>query len=249
MPSLSQDDPEGRSTLPQPREALILAGGQGTRLRPIVGELPKPLAEICGRPFLERLFEQLIGFAFDRAILCVGHGADQIVKTFGHSFGTLRLDYSREPFQLGTGGALRHAVTMTTSPQLLVLNGDSYCAADLTDFCAAHLRFDGLATLVALHRNDRSRAGSIVIGPDNQILQFRNRLPNPTPGLINAGIYMFRRGALLVLPHDRKLSLEEEILPGFVARRQLYGWAVNCDFIDIGTPAAYLEAQDFFASR
>ena len=228
------------------REALILAGGLGTRLRPVVADRPKPVAQVAGRPFLERLFQQLLQHGYERAVLCVGHGADQIMANLGPRFEGLRIDYSCETVPLGTGGALRLAAAAVSAPDILAMNGDSYCDMDLTTFAAAHRNFGGEATIAVLHREDRADLGSVDLDSSGRIVSFANRLSMPKAGLINAGVYLFRRDTLLAIPVDKSISLESEVFPSMVERGTLFGWRAGSRFIDIGTPASYHAAQHFF---
>jgi NDP-sugar pyrophosphorylase family protein len=231
------------------QEALILAGGLGTRLRAVVSDRPKPLADVDGRPFLERLLDQLDRHGFRRAILCVGYRGEQVREQLGERHGNLDLEYSIELEPLGTGGALRNAAPMLRSAHVLALNGDSYCDMDLAAFAAAHLGYGGDATVAVLHRDDRSRSGAVDLAADGRVLAFAARPTTADPGLINAGLYMFRRGAIEAIPEGRAVSLEAEVLPALAARRALFGWRVESDFIDIGTPESYRTAPKFFADR
>jgi NDP-sugar pyrophosphorylase family protein len=230
-------------------DALILAGGLGTRLRTVVSDRPKPLADVDGRPFLERLLGQLARYGYRRAILCVGYRGEQVREQLGDRHGTLALDYSFEQQPLGTGGALRNAAHMLQTPHVLALNGDSYCDMDLAAFAAAHLSYGGDATVAVLHRDDRSRAGAVDLDADGRVVTFASRPVTADPGLINAGLYMFRRVALDAIPQGGAVSLESEVLPDLAARRALFGWRVESDFIDIGTPESYRGAPKFFAGR
>jgi NDP-sugar pyrophosphorylase family protein len=232
-----------------PHEALILAGGLGTRLQSVVSDRPKPLADVDGRPFLERLLGQLAHYGYRRAILCVGYRGEQVREQLGDRHGTLALDYSFEHQPLGTGGALRNAAHMLQTPHVLALNGDSYCDMDLGALAAAHLRYGGEATVAVLHRDDRSRSGTVDLGPDGRVLAFASRPVTAGPGLINAGLYMFSRVAIDAIPAGRAVSLEAEVLPDLAARQALFGWRVDSDFIDIGTPESYRAAPKFFADR
>lgn len=235
------------------REALILAGGLGTRLRPLVSDRPKPLADIDGRPFLEHLLGQLARFGWQRAILCVGYLGQQVRGQLGDRHGTLALEYSIEAQPLGTGGALRNAMHLLRSSQVLVMNGDSYCDTDLAAFADAHLRpalNDGrAATMVVLHREDRSQSGAVDLDDDGRVVTFFSRPTTAEVGLINAGIYMFHRAVLDAIPPGRRISLEGEVLPQLARRGTLFGWRANGAFIDIGTPETYRAAQKFFVGR
>ena len=114
--------------------AVILAGGVGSRLRSAVSDRPKVLAEVNGRPYLEHLFDQLIDADIENAVLCTGHLADMVKKACGSTYGSMKLSYSQEFTPMGTGGALRLATPHIRSDSVLVMNGDSYCTANINDF-------------------------------------------------------------------------------------------------------------------
>jgi len=230
-------------------EAIILAGGLGTRLRPVVGDRPKPLAEIAGRPFLELLFERLIAAGYGAATLSVGYRAGQIEARFGDRFGPLALRYALETEPLGTGGGLRNALAATTAEPLLVMNGDSVCAADLGEFRRHHLASGAAASLMLAPVAERGRYGVVDMADDGRVTAFR---PRPAvavagPGLINAGVYLLSRAVIAAIPQGRAVSLETETFPALAETGQLRGWiAGDAAFIDIGTPESLAAAPEFF---
>jgi NDP-sugar pyrophosphorylase family protein len=228
------------------REALILAGGFGTRLRSAVADRPKPMAEVAGRPFITFLLSRLVDFGFERAILCTGHMGEVVVQLLGDTFGPMSVVYSHEPTPLGTAGALRQAVGLIESDDVLVLNGDSFCDVDLATLGCKHRAHGGAATIVVLHRNDRRQSGAVGIEESGRVVVFESRPAASRPGLINAGIYMLRREIVERIPVGRKVSLEDEIFPLLVANGTLFAWQVDARFIDIGTPDSYAAAQTFF---
>src|SRR5690242_7501679 len=120
--------------------AAILAGGLGSRLRPVLVDRPKVLAPVAGEPFLTRLFNQLSAAGIRKVVLCTGYLAEQIKGTFDEHYGSLRIHYSQEAHPLGTAGSLRLALSLMDSDPVLVLNGDSYCSVDLTSFLEWHTR-------------------------------------------------------------------------------------------------------------
>ena len=225
---------------------MILAGGLGTRLRAAVADRPKPMAEIGNRPFIAFLLEQLVRYGFKRAVICVGHMGDFVPKVLGNSFGPLQLFYSFEQTALGTGGALRRGIGMIGGGDVLAMNGDSFCDIDLLALERAHRDFGGVGTMAVLKQDDRHRAGTVQIDASGRIVEFASRPATPTPGLINAGIYVFRRHVLEAIPPDTRISLEDSVFPSLVACGGLYAWKVEGRFIDIGTPESYAAAQTFF---
>jgi len=227
-------------------EAMILAGGLGSRLRAAVADRPKPMAAVAGRPFITYLLEQLVRHGFQRAVICVGHMGEYVPQVLGDNFGTLRLIYSFEETPLGTGGALRHALNLVNENDVLAMNGDSFCDLDLLALGQVHRANGGAATLAVLEQSDRRRSGAVTVDANGRIVGFESRPAVPAPGLINAGVYMIRRDALETIPQNTKISLEENVFPALLSRGTLFAWQVNARFIDIGTPESYDDAQKFF---
>jgi NDP-sugar pyrophosphorylase family protein len=233
-----------------PHEAIILAGGLGTRLQAVVADRPKPMAEVSARPFIERILDQISSWGIQTAVLSVGHMAARVSDVLGERYGDLALRYAREATPLGTAGALRNALDLTEAHNLLVMNGDSYCDIDGRALMEAHLRTGAAATIVLINVPDASRAGVVELATDGSVTKFSARPPRAgAPGLINAGIYLFRRDVVANLPAGKRLSLEEAVFPALVGSG-LRGWvAGETRFIDIGTPESYAGAAEFFARR
>jgi NDP-sugar pyrophosphorylase family protein len=228
------------------REAMILAGGLGMRLRAVVADRPKPMAEVAGRPFITFLLDHLSRHAFQRAVLCVGHMGDYVPAVLGHKYGSLELVYSFERAPLGTGGALRNAAKLIREHDVLAMNGDSFCDIDLSALDRVHRSGGGAATLAVLWQSDRRRSGAVAVDGSGRVVGFESRPSLPTPGLINAGVYMLRRDVLNMIEPGRKVSLEDELFPALAERGELFAWQVDARFIDIGTPESYDAAQAFF---
>ncbi len=226
--------------------AVILAGGVGSRLRSVVSDRPKGLAEVCGRPFLAFLLDQLADAGAQKVIFSTGHLADQIEAAFGPSWRGMSVVYSRETTPLGTGGGLRLAVERVATPTVLVLNGDSFCEVDLTAFLRDHIAHDRAPTLVLSHQADTSRFGRVACGSDRRIAAFVEKSQAGGPGWINAGIYTIDQTLLAGLPAGRPLSLEREVFPAWISRG-LRGFPCPGAFLDIGTPESYAAAEEFFA--
>jgi len=226
--------------------AAILAGGQGRRLRAVTGCMPKVLAEVRGRPFLKYLLEQLAAAGVKHVVLCTGYLGEQVQDTFGDLYCGLRLDYSQELSPLGTAGALRLALPLFRSHSVLAMNGDSFCEADLVAFWARHCEWDADATLLMTQAPDTRRYGHVRVDGDGHVLGFDEKNENGHPGWINAGVYAVKRDLLELVPPNAPVSLERQMIPGWIARR-LYGYQSAGRFLDIGTPEAYREAQAFFA--
>lgn len=225
---------------------LVLAGGLGTRLRPVVGNVPKVLASIGGRPFLYNILQYLHNQSQCDVVLCTGFEADQVAAYSGDGFQWgIRIRYSSEAEPLGTGGAIKHAQPLINSDPFLVLNADSLVNVDLSSLLGLHSQNRAKITIALTPVSDSSRFGSVELDKHGAVSAFGEKLKSG-PGLINAGIYSIDRAVLDVIPAGRSVSLEREVFPHFLGKG-MYGMVVRGPFIDIGTPEAYERAQSFFA--
>lgn len=229
--------------------AVILAGGQGSRLRnSLPPGTPKALADINGQPFLHILLDRLGSFGIGRVVLCTGYLGEVIQATLGNRHGAIRLDYSREEAPLGTAGALANARPLLPSGPVLVMNGDSYCLADLEKFYNRFCGTTAEAAILLTRVADPGRYGRVEIDAAEHIVAFHEKRPDSGPGMINAGIYLFAESRLQALPEKRPASLEEDIFPALAgAAGPLLGYPTRAPFLDIGTPENYQQAPAFFA--
>lgn len=217
---------------------LILLGGLGTRLRPALGDMPKPMAPIAGKPFLEYLIRWLGRAGFTRVVLCLGYRADQIVEHFrrGDAFG-LKLTYSIENEPLGTWGAIRLAGEHISHPYFVVLNGDSWLQVDLCRLLEFHVHKKGISSIAAVEVENASRFGSIRLDPSERVTEFLEKRADGT-ALINGGVYVFSRKVLEIEGSAKTCSLEKEIFPALIPRG-VYAMRLKGYFVDIGVPEAY----------
>ncbi|HVW64767.1 MAG TPA: nucleotidyltransferase family protein [Nitrosospira sp.] len=221
-------------------EAVILAGGLGTRLRAAVPDLPKPMASIAGRPFLEIVLASLARKGFSRIILSLGHMAEKVVSHFGSSFDGMTLVYEIEASPLGTGGALRQALARASSDHIFVFNGDTFLdleVPELESFWQAHR----LPTIVGKEVADTRRYGRLETVGQHVVGFAAKNIPGP--GLINAGCYVLPRNALDMFEPGRVFSLEADFLVAAVRTQQFALFTTKGFFIDIGIPDDYLRAQ------
>ena len=226
---------------------LVLCGGQGTRLRGVISDTPKSLAEVNGRPFLFFLLEQISSFGCSEVTLCTGYMGEKIEERVGRQYGRLKILYSHEEAPLGTAGAVKAAINKVGSGVMLVLNGDSYIEYDLKKFFQA-LSLTGTSFSMLLARVlDSRRYGLVQMNDRQQVTGFLEK-PNEqigSHGLINAGTYLIERRVVEAFPLQIPLSMETNIIPTLVPS-QVHGFVSGGRFIDIGTPASYLEASEFF---
>ena len=228
--------------------AVVLAGGLGTRLSAVVNDRPKVLAEIGGKPFLAYLLDFLSTSGIHSVVLCTGFLGDQIRVRFGEKYRNLNLDYSQESSPLGTAGALRLALPKVKSESVLIMNGDSFCDANLKTFWEWHSSHDVGASMLLVEMSDTRRFGRVVVSADGMVIRFDEKDEKSLAGFINAGIYLIKRHSLLEIPAERFVSMERDIFPGWVGHR-LFGYRCKARFIDIGTPESYASAAVFFSSR
>lgn len=227
--------------------AVILAGGLGTRLRSVLGDRPKVLAEVNGVPFVFRLLDQLAGAGVEHVVVCTGYRAEQVRAALGARRGPLEIEYSHEPSPAGTAGALRRALPLLRSPSVLVLNGDSYCELDLEHFWIWHHLRPAQASLALVRVDDARRFGAVETDDYGRVLRFDEKSSVARAVLVNAGVYIVRRSLLARLPAKRELSLERDVLPWL--EEGLYGYRRTSRFIDIGTPESLARAARFFRRR
>jgi NDP-sugar pyrophosphorylase family protein len=231
-------------------QAIILAGGLGTRLRPLVSDIPKPMAEVAGRPFMEYLLLQLRRAGVTRVVICAGFKAEPLNAYFGDgSRWGAALEYSIEPEPLGTAGALKLAEPLLSGDRWLVMNGDSFLDISLAGLAEAHRRTPAPATIALARVADVQRYGSVNCAEDGSLTRFVEKGHSTGPGLVNGGIYVIERRTLELIPDRGATSLERDVLPQLVGRG-LRGVQSDAFFIDIGVPEDFLRAQqlgDLFA--
>jgi D-glycero-alpha-D-manno-heptose 1-phosphate guanylyltransferase len=227
-------------------EAIVLAGGLGTRLRSVVADLPKAMAPVAGRPFLEHLLDLLAGAGFASAVLAVGYRADAIRSHFGSHYRDLSLEYSLEAEPLGTGGATRLALGRATVPDVFLVNGDTFVDVDFAAMHAAHRR-SAAALTVAVHEvPDAARYGALDLD-ENRIRGFFEK-GRGGPGWVNAGVYLLSRGLLDFESLPAAFSFESDYLVPNVGALHPLAFRSSGLFIDIGVPEDYARAQSMFAT-
>lgn len=220
-------------------QALILAGGAGTRLRSVLEGLNKPMAPVDGRPFLEYLLLQLKKYEIDEVTLCVGYKADLIQSYFGTGDRwNMHVTYSYETDFRGTAGALKLAEEFVHEEDFFVMNGDSLFDIELRTLMHYHRNRKATATLALTHVEDSRRYGTVGLNELGQIVSFIEKRESNGEGLINSGVYVFTREVLDFIPAGQVVSLEQDILPKLI-RRDVYGLPLKGYFVDIGMPADY----------
>lgn len=231
--------------VPFPVDAIILVGGLGSRLRAVVSDVPKPMAPVRGRPFLDVILAQLGGFPeVRRVILAAGYKAEALQAHY-QGAGGLNFDigFSIEDEPLGTGGAIVKALKMTQAPHVLVMNGDSYVDFDLRVLERRHVERRASVTMVVVDVADAGRFGAVDLDAGAQkVMGFREKAQAAGAGLVNAGCYLLSRAAFGGLP-EGPASFERDILPRYLD--STYAIVSAGKFIDIGVPETYAKAAEF----
>lgn len=227
------------------KEAIVLAGGFGTRLRPVISDLPKPLAPIHGQPFLHYVFLHLKQHGITHVVLSVGYMAEKIQAHFGNEYLGMKVDYAIEQEPLGTGGGIRLGMELCSTEHVLAMNGDTLFKVPLTELFAKHLNGSAVATLALRKVEEGSRYGTIQLR-DERITAFREKAPEFTgPQLINGGVYAMHRATFM--QHTKageSFSIEYDYYGKNTASLHFNGFPCDAYFIDIGIPEDYARAQE-----
>lgn len=218
-------------------DVVILCGGKGSRLRSVVSDRPKPMAEINGHVFLDLLIEYLASFGFKRFILCAGYMGQMIEDYYKDD---ARVSVVIEQDLLGTGGALKNIENKIETETVLVLNGDTYCQLDYADICAQHLKTDAALTIVLSVKHDIEDAGVVDLSEDNRLVRYREKV-FCDKGHISAGIYIMKKEYLKNIPSAEVSSLEKDIFP--VNLGNAFAYVTDKEFYDIGTPERLIRMQ------
>ena len=231
-------------------EAILLCGGLGTRLRSVVSDRPKPMADIAGKPFLHYLVKMLSESGVKHLIFALGYMGEQIEAYFqsGEEYG-LSISYSYEDSPLGTGGAIRNALSKVSGENVLVLNADTYFHTDYESLLREQIKNKAAMTIASRKIEDISRYGAILKDESGRILRWNEKMSSdqvetPRPGEINGGIYVMQKSLIEKIP-EGKQSLENDCIPAWL-EDGLYLQAIPSDgyFMDIGIPEDYAQFKE-----
>lgn len=228
-------------------DVLILCGGAGSRLLPLVSDRPKGMALIGGRPFLDILVEDLLKQGFRRIIFCVGHMKEQIIENYKFRYDAEYL-FSQEDVPFGTGGAVQNALHLICTENFLVVNGDSYCHVDFNSFYSFHQTVAANISFVLTKANKRDDAGIFCVDDARQICFFleKSNIDVKKDCFINAGIYLFQKESIDFRIMTPPFSLEYDIFPNLIKTKRCFGYVVKSKLVDIGTPVRYRKANENF---
>jgi D-glycero-alpha-D-manno-heptose 1-phosphate guanylyltransferase len=222
-------------------EAIILAGGMGTRLQKVISDIPKPMAPVGSRPFLDYLFKWIKDYRVEKLVISAGYKSESIVKYFGNSVYGIPVEYVIEEKPLGTGGAIKYALHKTSGDDILVLNGDTYFPIDLRKFFSFHVRNKSLFSVALKRMRNFDRYGTVECRR-NTIVRF-NEKKFCSDGLINGGIYLINRNIIEAWKLSGAFSLEKDIMEKESGTSVIKGMVFDDLFIDIGIPEDYHKAE------
>jgi len=224
------------------REAIILAGGKGTRLNSVICDLPKPMAPVDGRPFLEFILDRLIQFNFNSVILSVGFKADKIISYFGDKYFDMPVKYMIERSPLGTGGAIKNCLNEISVDSAVVLNGDTYSDLNYDEMLDLNAKNRELV-IGAIKVKDVNRYGALEVKSGNLIKFIEKGATGP--GIINAGCYVINKNEFSNVLSEDNFSFEEDYLKKIIKNREIKVFISQGKFIDIGIPDDYFLAQNY----
>jgi len=232
-------------------KTIVLAGGFGTRLRPLSCSRPKALFPIANKPLIDYILGNLSNSGVDTVIMAVYYMAESLVRYLGPTKYDVGILYSREQRPLGTGGTIKHAMDMLNKEKFMVMNGDLLTDIDLKQLVKYHEEKGGMATIALTTVEDPTKYGSVEINKEGRIIRF---VEKPEHGkapsnLINAGIYILEPEIFDYIPDGKKVRIETEIFPQLVEEEQLYGFKTNEFWMDIGEPPDYLRANAEILAR
>lgn len=229
-------------------DVVILAGGEGTRLRKVLNDRPKPMVEINKQPFLDILIEYVSSYGFKRFILCTGYKADFIQKYYSCTKNSQKILFSEETIPLGTGGAIKNAEKFIQGNPFLVMNGDSFCPINLNEFVDFHIRMGAHLSMAVAESDNSKDFGLLALDSSQKIINFKEKIERRGKSYINAGIYLFDKDVLSMIPQNVKYSLEYDLFPKLVGGK-FYGFITKENLLDIGTPERYEHAKKFFKNE
>lgn len=229
---------------------VILCGGLGKRLRKVVSDRPKPMADINGKPFLDIVIKHLISCGIRNIVLAAGYKSEKIEEYYKNKNWEVKIKkeikiyVSKEKKLLGTGGAVKNVEKYIKSNPFIVLNGDTFCKIDYRKLLNWHIKKGAVATVVVTKKRNSLDVGFIKMDEHNKkIIEFQEKQKeNFDSKYVNVGIYVFNKTIFKLIPKNKKCSLEYDVFPKI---RNIFGYNTNKKFIDIGTPERYKLAKEW----
>jgi len=225
------------------KEAIILAGGFGTRLKGLAKAIPKPMVDINGEPFLKHLLDYITKQGINKIVLSVGYRYEVIRNYFGKSFSDAELIYSIEDEPLGTGGAVKKSMNFIVNKDILVCNGDTFFKIDLHEFNKFHINKKSKLSVALKIIKQPDRYGVVEINKEQCIKSFLEK-KQKKESLVNGGIYLINKNFFTSFDLPQKFSLERDFLKKYYLNYKFYGFISDAYFIDIGIPEDYEKAKN-----
>tara|TARA_B110000037_G_C17068760_1_gene484900 strand:+ start:307 stop:1011 length:705 start_codon:yes stop_codon:yes gene_type:complete len=228
------------------KEAIILAGGFGTRLQSVVKDVPKPMAPVAGNPYLVYLVRYLKSYGVEHIVLSVGYLSEVVEDYFKAEYLGVKISYSKEDAPLGTGGGIRLALEKCEKKNVIILNGDSFFDVDINKLKKFHKKHKATVSLGVREVENVGRYGEVVLNDEKEIVKFSEKSDKAIAGLINGGVYLMKRKALNTFALNTKFSLEQDYFQKQANTSSLYAKEFNSYFIDIGIPTDFERANKDF---
>ena len=230
-------------------DVYILCGGLGKRLKSVTKNKPKPMVLVGEKPFLDIIINYMASFGFRRFILGIGYKAEVFKKYYGKlKLKGLKIEFCEEKTPLGTGGAVKKAKTLIKSDPFLVLNGDSFCEFEPMDLLNFHKKKKAIVSILLRKVTSGADYGKVKLNKEDRITDFNEKDIKAKKCLINAGIYVFDKAALNLMPRQKAFSLERDFFPKLTDGK-CFGYTKSGFFIDIGTPERYSKANKYFLKK
>ena len=223
-------------------QALILCGGLGTRFKSVSSTFPKSLASVSGKPILKWLIDDLVTMGISQIILCTGHMSKKIETFIKGDYSDICI-VSRENTQLGTGGAIKNAEKFIKSKQILILNGDSRIKFSFKLLLENHIKKNADLSILVSSKTNGPEYGSIKFDNNFQVVDFKEKSKDEFHHYTNAGVYCMNKKLLKELKQNKIYSLENDLIPIWVNRKNIFGFLVERPFLDIGTPERFKRAK------
>lgn len=229
-------------------EAIILAGGLGTRLSKIINDIPKPMAIVNSKPFLQYVLDYLSYFNITKVTLSVGYKHEIIKSHFKEKYKSINIKYAIETEPLGTGGGIKYALNFCEQKEILIINGDTFFNVDLFELNKFHNQVTADLTLSLKYVDNCQRYGSVKLNNELRIIGFEEKktITESAEGFINGGLYLINKDYFNKIEFPEKFSFEKDFLEKHYTTSNFYGHTSNGYFIDIGIPEDYARAQDEF---
>lgn len=231
-------------------QAVILCGGLGTRLRAVINEVPKPMAPIHGKPFMQILVDNLVDAGVNKIVFAVGYKKEIIKDFFGDNYKNVTMIYSEEDHPLLTGGAMKQALQYIDEDDALILNGDCYLDLDYKKIFQQHKNSNAMETMAVKPMYNFDRYGNVIMNDDGQIIEFREKEPTPF-GHANVGTYVVKKDIFYKYQHilGNEFSHEVDYVTKHLNDEKFCGYIHDGYFIDIGIPEDYFSFCDYMKKQ